>query len=592
MSTNTLQTAYTNGQVIDASHVNELTLSLLGDMVGRNSSGVPTTGQNLGTVAIPWGSVYANQMVLAGQAIDTSQIVAPQNRIVSGAVRSTANQPQFLTPNGAAASFLLEGATTNLVLDVNGVAVTVNTDITKSGLTVGPSTTATCLVNDTDAADQISTRTWGEKYAEKESITVDNMGAEFQAFIGQFVIIEITGVATEYAIAFVKSATELTNIYRGYFTNSAGTPINRTAFFDNDVITVLSTAWVFVEDNGTTVDVTYTTPVSSFTAPGSPATGDYWEDLGNRTWKRYDGASFQIIDRTLVGVVGIDSANCVCARSFDFYAKHADTNTAELTLQSTEIAEIKDPNSKASILGNEYNFGYGLESWNITTDLAASADMYTGTEQSSTVYYLYLLDTGETTISDIEPQWRPDLLGHYHPHLPARCMAIAYNDSSSDLTLIDDMKYNLLRVPKVATFRDDKTQNTAGGGFTAGAWQQRTINVFKSGTEFGSLAANIITLLPGTYRCKVDGVHHIVQNNQLRLFDNTTSLEVFSGLQVDDNGGTGGINTMYEEFTIATTVHAIQVEHRCNTSRPTDGFGDAGNFNVETYLTGWLEKVA
>ena len=66
-------------------------------------------------------------------------------------------------------------------------------DITKSGLTVGPSSSATCTVNDTTAADQAETRTWGEYGSAKDFIIVDNMGAEMLAKVGQFCIIEILG---------------------------------------------------------------------------------------------------------------------------------------------------------------------------------------------------------------------------------------------------------------------------------------------------------------------------------------------------------------------------------------------------------------
>ena len=431
------------GETILDTFFNDVHSALNGDFVGRNTgSGAAETGKNLGTNAIPWGTVYANSMVLNGSAVDTSLLTAPKNRIVSGATRSGSNQPQFITPNGAAASFTVDGATTNLVLDVDGATVTVSTDITKSSLTVGPSTTATALIDDADAADQESTRTWGEIDSEKESITVDTMGAEFQSFIGQY---QIISHGSEYFLGYIKSATEISNCFRGYFTNSSGAPLNRDVFSNNDTLTVLSTGWVFVENDGATVDVTYTTPVRSFTAPGSPATGDYWYDLANETWKRYDGATFQIINRTLVAVVGIDSSNCVCARSFDFYAKYETTNEADFDLNSTEIIELKSQGTRVNVAGFSYDFGFNQENWNITTDLAGSADMYNATEQASTTYYAYLKDTGDTVFSDISPYYRPDLLGYYHPHNPWRCLAEAFNDSSNDLDYIFSSKYKMRR---------------------------------------------------------------------------------------------------------------------------------------------------
>jgi len=467
MSTNTLEVAYANGDIIDASHINELTLALLGSVVGRDANGIPTPLQSLGTLAIPWGTSYITNLILNGSAVDASLLTAPQNRIISGQTRATSDQPQFIKPNGAAASFILEATTTNLILDIDGVAVTASADVTKSGLTVGPSTTATCLVDDTSAADGIETRTAGEYGAEDESIIVDTMGAEFQAFIGQMVAIKIAGVSTEYALAFVKSATELTNVFRGYFTDSADTPINRTAYTNNDVITVLSTGWIFIEDDGSTIDVSYITPVQSFTAPTGPAAGDYWKDLSLGVWKRYDGASWQVISRTLIGVVGIDSANCVCARSFDFYAKYDSANSIETEINSTSVIDLKNIKNEVNILGNKISFDYNKENWNITTDLAPATDMYNATEQSSTVYYLYIAGTGETIISDISPHYRPDLRGAYHPHNPWRCIAEYFNNSGSDFTTADSNYFVNTKYNKNIEFNHSYSAQVASSSGTA-----------------------------------------------------------------------------------------------------------------------------
>lgn len=504
MGTGTLTDRSTGETILDT-FFNDIHDALNGDLVGRNTStGAAESGKSLGTNAIPWGSAYITSLVLNGSAVDTSLLTAPKNRIVSGDVRSTSNQPQFIDPNGAAASFVLTGATTNLVLDINGSAVTVSTDITKSSLTVGPSTTATCLVDDTDAADQESTKTWGEYNAEKETITVDTMGAEFQAYIGQYVAVQIAGVATEYALVYVKSTTELTDCYRGFFTNSSGAPVNRTGFTNNDTITVLSTGWVFVENDGTTVDVTYTNPVKSFTSPSGPATGDYWYDIDNEVWKRYDGASWQTINRTLVGVVAIDSSNCVAARSFDFYQKFDPINTFELQINSTEIVESAFNRSKTSVYGNYIDFGQKQEQWNITTDLAGSADMYNATEQASTQYYMYIKDTGDTVISDISPYFRPDLRGAYHPHNPWRCVGEFFNDSGSDITATDSNYYpcskynNSIPYEKVFSAEVANNGSTASitsqnGGFIASVNRAGTGDVDCTlSTGFFTVSANVV----------------------------------------------------------------------------------------------------
>lgn len=430
MGTNTL-TNRSAGQTILDTFFNDIHQAIGGDFVGRNTSGVPAVSQNLGTTALPWGTINASSLVLGGESVDTSQITSPVNRIVSGKTRTTSNQPAFITPTGSAASFTLFGSTTNLILDINGASVAVSTDIAVTGLTVGPSATHTCLVNDAAAAGQMATRTWGENGQRK--LTVDTMGATMSAQVGKFCAFK-TG--TEYFLGFIDSATQISKCFRGFFYNSSLAPLNRVALTDNDVITLMSLGWVFVENNGTTVSVTYTNPVWDYTAPTSPVTNDYWYDQANQVWKRYDGASWAIINRTHVGFVVVDSANCVAARCVDFYYNYQPLNTVRPEFSTTSISRIGLTGSAVSVRGRTFRFNEWLGTWNMTTQLAIAADMYSSTEQASTFYYLYIADTGQFIISDIQPYQRADFFGAYHPHNPWRCVGIAFNDGSSNITSV------------------------------------------------------------------------------------------------------------------------------------------------------------
>lgn len=401
--------------------------------MGRNSSGVPTSSQNLGTTALPWGTLRVTTIILNGSAVDVSQITRPQNVITSGKKRSTSNQPAFITPNGSALSLIVAGATTNLVYDVNGTSVSATTDITKSGLTAAPSSNNTCLVDDALAADQVDTRLWGEPEHTKV-ITIDNIGSSISALNGKYAAFKLdNGSSTEYFIALVDTSNNrLHKCRRGYFYDSSLNPKNRIFFSNNDTITLLKWGFLFAENNGTTVDVSYTVPHYGFEAPSSPATGDYWHDQANKMWKRYDGASFQIISRTLIGSFVSDSTNTIGARCEPFYAKYSDENSLFIELSTTEIVRGSKPFGKVNVAGNLIEFGNTMPLWNITTDLATSVDMYDATEQASRLYYLYLKDTGDAVISDISPYY--DSFGAYHPHNPWRLVGGAYNSSGSDLT--------------------------------------------------------------------------------------------------------------------------------------------------------------
>lgn len=437
MGTGTLQTAYTNGQIIDATHPNEITASLLNSFVGRNSSGVPESGKSLGTIALPWGTLYTDTIVLNGTAIDPSQIQTPQNKITSGQTRTTSNQPAFILADGAADELTVEATATNLIVDINGTAYTLSADASLTSMTLAPSSNNTCLVDDLLAADQESTRTWGEYGAEFEYITVDNMGSEISSLVGTWQSFGINdGANDEYFLAFIESTTKLSKIKRGYFLDSSYVPINRIKFANNDVITLMKSHWVFIENNGT-ITSTVVSPVVSGTAPSAPATNDYWLDLNNNQWKRYSGSAWEVISRNIIGLAICDDTNCIAARSFDFYALHKIDNTIELELSTTEISRTTYIGQKIVVNGNLISFDTNLESWNITNQLANSSDMYDATEQASRHYYYYIKDDGDAIISDIRPYWEGFKYGWYHPHNPWRCVGAAFNDSGSDLENIE-----------------------------------------------------------------------------------------------------------------------------------------------------------
>lgn len=430
------------GETITANFFNDIHGAGNGDWVGRNSSGVPTAGQNLGTAGIPWGTVRATSLILNGNAVDTSSIVAPANRIVSGKTRATAgsNLPTFLVPDGAALEADLDASPTNLVVVINGATVTFAADTTKTGLTAGPTTNHTCLVNDVDAADQYATRVWGES-DNRKSITIDTVGSEISALVGKWAAFKIAGTTDEYFLAFVKSATELSNCWRGFFYDSALAPIKPAAFSNNDTITLMKLTWWFVENDGSTIDVSYNNPAWSFTAPLSPVVGDYWYDLGNNQWKRYDGSSFQVINRTFIGWTIQDGTACVGARCVDFYADYKSDNTLRVEEATNEIVRAVEPEASVNVAGTEIVFGHDRPTWNITTDLAASSDMFDAAEQASRLYYIYVKQTGARAISDIPPFWRAEMKGRYHRYNTWRCVGHFFNDASSDIDGVSSLSF-------------------------------------------------------------------------------------------------------------------------------------------------------
>lgn len=423
MSLNTLETAYANGQVIDASHINELTLSLLGQFVGRDANGVPTPSQSLGTLAIPWGNLYATGIILNGFALDTSAITSLPNRVVSGKSRSLSSMPDYLRANGAALEFDILGASVDLVLAINNVATSISSDLNKTGIVAAPSTNNTALINDTDMVNDLYA---GESDANIRDIIIDTVGSEIVSKVGQIVAFETpTG---EIFQGLLKTSTLITNVFRGYYLDSSGNPIARGNLSNNDSITLLNIGWVFIEDNGTTIDVSTLTPAISYNAPNSPATGQYWFDITNQVWKRYSGTSFEIINRILIGQVVSDDTNTSASRSWDFSLPYHNDNNIDVEINTSEIVKSKSQSTRCNVYGTEILIDITKLIWNITTDLESPQ-----LEASNTRYYLYLSDEGQEIISNIKPYVRYDLKGKYHPHHSWRCVGFFDNNASSDI---------------------------------------------------------------------------------------------------------------------------------------------------------------
>lgn len=502
MSANTLNNR-SSGQTILDTFFNDIHSALDGDFVGRGASGIPTSGQNLGTLALPWGSLYCSQINLNGSALDVSKIVSPANRVISGKKRTTSNQPAFLTPNGAAASVLIAAATTNLSLSIGGVAVSVVTDITKAGLTVAPSSQNTATVNDATAIGQAATKIWGEVGAPSK-ITMSSAGTNITGKIGKFAAFKVVHSAvTEYFIAFVESSTVLSHAIRGYFYDSSLNPVNAVALSNADTITLMSLGYVFMTNDATTVDVSYNEPVYGSASPSSPSTGDYWYDTVNQVWKRYDGTSFQIINRTLIGLVVVDSSNCVAAKCLDFYASTSSESSIDLEINAASATNIQAKRlfGTTNVNGNEIGFGYYLPVWNGTTNYASSTDYFT-TFSASTTYYLYLTDTGQAIVTDIPPIYRADLKGYYNRHNPWRCLGIANTDGSSNWANVGTFKNNVTQFKARTQTNLTSTGTTTAYLFTCTAANATVgatyTNNAQTFTVVGTIAAGTQLVCTGT----------------------------------------------------------------------------------------------
>lgn len=173
---------------------------------------------------------------------------------------------------------------------------------------------------------------------------------------------------------------------------------------------------------------------------------------------------------------------------------------------------------------------------------------------------------------------------------------------TSNLSATDDSgndRINLSFTPPVITsyilIRDQKAAGSNGGTFTSGAWRTRDLNteVVDVG-NYASVASNQFTLLAGTYRVRISVPANYVQRHKARLRNitdsSTTSVGTTEYTTAADTNITTTRSLIIDRFTISGT-KVFEVQHQCNVSRSSDGFGETTNFGeIEIYTVVELER--
>lgn len=137
---------------------------------------------------------------------------------------------------------------------------------------------------------------------------------------------------------------------------------------------------------------------------------------------------------------------------------------------------------------------------------------------------------------------------------------------------------------------DKKATTTDAGTFTAGAWQTRTLNT-EAYDDMGvcSLALDQFTLDAGEYYLTAFCPAHKVNRHQARLYNVTAASVVSNSYGTNaDSVSTGDDITMsviHVAFTVAAGGETFEIQHYCETTRNTDGFGSANSFGGDEVYT-------
>jgi len=140
---------------------------------------------------------------------------------------------------------------------------------------------------------------------------------------------------------------------------------------------------------------------------------------------------------------------------------------------------------------------------------------------------------------------------------------------------------------------DEKSVGTASGGFSNGAWRDRTINTIKLNTIAGaSLSSDIITLPAGSYKIMASAPAYVVDGHQIKLYNNSDSSDALIGSS--ESAGAGNnltTRSFIVGFLTIASEKGFKLQHRCQSSRSTDGFGNETGFAAEVYSQIAIEKI-
>jgi hypothetical protein len=147
---------------------------------------------------------------------------------------------------------------------------------------------------------------------------------------------------------------------------------------------------------------------------------------------------------------------------------------------------------------------------------------------------------------------------------------------------------------KHSVFCEEQVSGTDGGTFTSGDWRIRTLNneIFD---DIGvTIATNVFTLPAGTFYIKWKCPAFGVQRHMSRLYDVDGAAVVEYGTSAYDQLSTAndvGSSVGWAKVTPGSP-NQYRIEHRCEVTRATDGFGHSADFSVEKYTVVEVEQHA
>jgi len=147
-----------------------------------------------------------------------------------------------------------------------------------------------------------------------------------------------------------------------------------------------------------------------------------------------------------------------------------------------------------------------------------------------------------------------------------------------------------------ALIEDRKSDETDGGTFTSGDWRKRDLNTEVADTDgIVSLSSNTFILGAGSYLIKWDAPAYRVDTHISRLYDATNTAVIGYGTSGKSDSSSGEVSTDFSPGAARVTPSGsttYEIQHQCETTKSSSGFGLAANFGQEVYTRVEIYKEA
>lgn len=173
-----------------------------------------------------------------------------------------------------------------------------------------------------------------------------------------------------------------------------------------------------------------------------------------------------------------------------------------------------------------------------------------------------------------------------------------------DGQLRDNMNFLYAATHDYVLVADSKSSGTNGGGFTSGAWRTRDLTTILSDDGgIASLSSHQLTLQPGTYLARIScpassgsSVAPLRHQARLQNISAGTTLQAGTVESILSSSGVSQYETnrshIVAKFTLLVA-SVLEVQHRCEQTVGTTGFGVAGSFGgAEVYTLAEFLRIS